>query len=148
MDIFEELFGNVLSENEVREMIFLRNNGRLRFSYKGDQKLQPNAKQLRVFAEVLADSYRLADLDDDIIITPPDITPDTDFRIDMEVPISKDFSGESKEILARILPKVSAFGFGIKDEELMSDFEGDVETISFGFVVPDVYTYPFETEAP
>ena len=146
MDIFEELFGNVLSEDEVRELIFLRNNGKLRTSYKGDPKLQPNAEQLRVFADVMRDVYKLASMDDSIVVIPPDITPDTAFRINLEVPIGKDFFGESKEILSRILPKVSSFGFEIKDEELMTDFEGDVETISFGFVVPDVYTYPFETE--
>ena len=144
MDIFEELFGNVLSEDEIREMIFLRNNGKLRVSYKGDSKLQPNPEQLRVFADIMHDVYKLAALDDSITVIPPDITPDTAFRINLEVPIGKDFFGESKDILARILPKTSSFGFEIKDEELMADFAGDVETISFGFVVPDVYTYPYE----
>lgn len=144
MDIFEELFGNVLSDDEIQEMIFLRNNGKLRTSYKGDPKLQPNSEQLRVFTDVMRDVYKLAAMDDSIVVIPPDITPDTAFRINLEVPIGKDFFGESKDILARILPKVSAFGFEIKDEELVADFDGDVETISFGFVIPDVYTYPFE----
>ena len=54
------------------------------------------------------------------------------------------FTFESLEILKRILPKVSLFGFGIKDEELKTNYEGQVETISFEFVIPDVYTYPFD----
>ena len=54
------------------------------------------------------------------------------------------FTFESLEILKRILPKVSLFGFGIKDEELNTNYEGQVETITFEFVIPDVYTYPFE----
>lgn len=148
MDIFEELFGNVLPEKEVQEMIFLRNKGLLRASYRGDQKLKLNTAQFAVFRSVLSDVYKLAELDDDIKVIPPDITPDTAFRIHLEVPIGMDFSGESLEILMRILPKVSAFGFGIKDEELKTSYEGEVETVSFGFVVPDVYTYPFDEETP
>ena len=148
MDIFEELFGNVLSEKEVQEMIFLRNKGLLRASYRGDQKLKLNTAQFAVFRSVLSDVYKLAELDDDIKVIPPDITPDTAFRIHLEIPIGMDFSGKSLEILMRILPKVSAFGFGIKDEELKTSYEGEVETVSFGFVVPDVYTYPFDEETP
>lgn len=144
MDVFEELFGNVLSDDEIREMIFLRNNGMLKTSFRGDPKLQLNPTQFKVFAEVLSDVYKLAEADEDITVIPPDITPDTAFRIKIEVPISIDFSGKSKDILQRILPKVSAFGFGIKDDELMADFDGDVETVEFGFVIPDVYTYPYD----
>lgn len=146
MDVFEELFGGVLSDDDIRNMIFLRNNGKLRFSYKGDPKLQPNPKQLKVFAEVLSDVYKLAEEDEDIRVIPPDITPDTSFCIYIEVPISINFAGKSKEILQRILPKVLGFGVGIKDEELRTSFKGNVETLSAGFVVPDVYTYPFEDE--
>lgn len=146
MDIFEELFGGILSHEEIGEMIALRNFGKLRTSYKGDPKLKRNPKQLAVFKSVLSDVYKLAEINSDIKVSSPDITPDTAFRIYAEVPIDMSFSGRSKDILMRILPKVSAFGFGIKDEELKKDFEGEVETIEFGFVVPDVYTYPFDEE--
>ena len=135
MDIFEELFGNVLSEDEVRELIFLRNNGKLRTSYKGDPKLQPNAEQLRVFAKVLSSVYKLAEGDDEFKVTPPDITPDTAFRIYAEVP-DLDINFSKKDILRDILSMVSVFGVDIKDEE----------TLLLEFVIPDVYTYPFETE--
>ncbi len=143
MDILYELFGGALPDEDIRNMIFLRNNGLLRTSYKGDPKLKPNEKQLNVFSEVMQDVYQLAKIDSDIKVIPPDITPDTAFRIILEVPIAMSFSGNSLEILKRILPKVSAFGFGIKDEELKTSFEGEVETISFEFVIPDVYIYPF-----
>ena len=135
MDIFEELFGNVLSEDEVRELIFLRNNGKLRASYKGDQKLQPNPEQIRVFSKVLSNVYKIADENDDFRVIPPDITPDTAFRIYAEAS-DLDFSFSRKEALQNILPLVSVFGVEIKDED----------TLTLEFVVPDVYTYPFETE--
>lgn len=144
MDIFYELFGNVLPDNDIRNMVFLRNNGMLKASYKGDSKLKPNKEQLKVFSEVMQDVYQLAKIDSGIKVIPPDITPDTAFRIYAEVPIEMSFSFRSLEILKRILPKVSVFGFGIKDEELKTDFDGKVETISFEFVIPDVYTYPFD----
>ena len=145
MDIFEELFGNVLSEDDVREMVFLRNNGMLKkISYKGNTNLVPNAKQIKVFTSVLSDIYKLAQIDDDIHVFPPDITPDIDYRIKAEVPISIGFSGESKDILQRVLPHVSTFGVGIKEEELKKSYEGDVETLTLNFVIPDVYTYPYE----
>ena len=161
MDIFYELFGGVLPDEDIRNMIFLRNNGMLRASYKGDPKLKPNNEQLEVFSEVMKDVYRLAEIDTDLKVIPPDITPDTAFRIHAEAPIGMSFpdtafrihaeapigmsfSFESLEILKRILPKVSLFGFGIKDEELKTNYEGQVETISFEFVIPDVYTYPFD----
>ena len=67
MDIFEELFGNVLSEDEVRELIFLRNNNKLRVSYKGDRKLQPNPKQIQAFTRVLANVYKLAEGDEEFV---------------------------------------------------------------------------------
>lgn len=133
MDIFEELFGNVLSDDEIQEMIFLRNNGKLRTSYKGDPKLQPNSEQLRVFAEVLSNVYKIADENDGFKVIPPDITPDTAFRIYAEAS-DLDFSFSRKEALQKILPLVSVFGVDIKDEE----------TLMLEFVVPDVYTYPFE----
>lgn len=137
MDIFEELFGNVLSEDEVRELIFLRNNNKLRVSYKGDQKLQPNPKQIQAFTRVLANVYKLAEGDEEFRVIPPDITPNTAFRIFAEVPdLSISFS--KKDILREILPLVSVFSVDIKDED----------TLMLEFVVPDVYTYPFETEAP
>lgn len=149
MDIFEELFGDVFSEKEIHELILLRNNGMLKCQQiKGSSKLTPNKSQLKVFASVLSDVYKLAERDEDIKVIPPDITPDTAFRINLEVPISMNFSGKSLEILQRILPKVSAFGFGIKEEELKRSFTGDVETVEFGFVIPDVYTYPFDEETP
>ena len=149
MDIFEELFGDVFSEKEIHELILLRNNGMLKCpQIKGSSKLTPNKSQLKVFASVLSDVYKLAERDEDIKVIPPDITPDTAFRINLEVPISMNFSGKSLEILQRILPKVSAFGFGIKEEELKRSFTGDVETVEFGFVIPDVYTYPFDEETP
>ena len=135
MDIFEELFGNVLSEDEVRELIFLRNNGKLRASYKGDQKLQPNPEQIRVFSKVLSNVYKIADENDDFRVIPPDITPNTAFRIYAEAS-DLDFSFSRKEALQNILPLVSVFGVEIKDED----------TLTLEFVVPDVYTYPFETE--
>lgn len=135
MDIFEELFGNVLSEDEVRELIFLRNNGKLRVSYKGDPKLQPNPEQIRVFSKVLSNVYKIADENDDFRVIPPDITPDTAFRIYAEAS-DLDFSFSRKEALQNILPLVSVFGVEIKDED----------TLTLEFVVPDVYTYPFETE--
>ena len=144
MDIFYELFGGVLPDEDIRNMIFLRNNGMLRASYKGDPKLKPNNEQLEVFSEVMNDVYRLAEIDTDLKVIPPDITPDTAFRIHAEAPIGMSFTFESLEILKRILPKVSLFGFGIKDEEFKTNYEGQVETISFEFVIPDVYTYPFE----
>ena len=144
MDIFYELFGGVLPDEDIRNMIFLRNNGMLRASYKGDPKLKPNNEQLEVFSEVMNDVYRLAEIDTDLKVIPPDITPDTAFRIHAEAPIGMSFTFESLEILKRILPKVSLFGFGIKDEELKTNYEGQVETISFEFVTPDVYTYPFD----
>lgn len=143
MDIFEKIFGEVLSDDDVRQLIFLRNNGLLRTSYKGDLKLKPNYKQLELYSRVMKDVYKLAETDSDIKIIPPDITPDTVFRIYLEVPFDMSFSGTSLEILKRILPNVSVFDFGIKDEELRTDYKGEVETISFGFVVPDVYIYPF-----
>lgn len=133
MDIFEELFGNVLSEDEVRELIFLRNNGKLRTSYKGDPKLQPNAEQIRVFSKVLSNVYKIADENDDFRVIPPDITPDTAFRIYAEAS-DLDFSFSRKEALQNILPLVSVFGVEIKDED----------TLTLEFVVPDVYTYPYE----
>lgn len=144
MDIFYELFGGVLPDEDIRNMIFLWNNGMLRASYKGDSKLKPNNEQLEVFSEVMNDVYRLAEIDTDLKVIPPDITPDTAFRIHAEAPIGMSFTFESLEILKRILPKVSLFGFGIKDEELKTNYEGQVETITFEFVIPDVYTYPFE----
>ena len=135
MDIFEELFGNVLSEDEVQELIFLRNNGKLRASYKGDPKLQPNPEQIRVFSKVLSNVYKIADENDDFRVIPPDITPNTAFRIYAEAS-DLDFSFSRKEALQNILPLVSVFGVEIKDED----------TLTLEFVVPDVYTYPFETE--
>ena len=144
MDIFYELFGGALPEEDIRNLIFLRNNGMLRESYKGDPKLKPNNEQLEVFSEVMKDVYRLAEIDTDLKVIPPDITPDTAFRIHAEAPIGMSFTFESLEILKRILPKVSLFGFGIKDEEFKTNYEGQVETISFEFVIPDVYTYPFD----
>jgi len=144
MDIIYELFGGALPEEDIRNLIFLRNNGMLRESYKGDPKLKPNNEQLEVFSEVMNDVYRLAEIDTDLKVIPPDITPDTAFRIHAEAPIGMSFTFESLEILKRILPKVSLFGFGIKDEEFKTNYEGQVETISFEFVIPDVYTYPFE----
>lgn len=139
MDIFEELFGGILSDSEIEQMRFFGKNGMLT-SMRGDPRLKPNPEKIKVFSEVLSDVYKLAETDEDIVVIPPDITPDTAFRICVEVPIAVDFRGETLEILQRILPKVSVFGFGIKDEELQADFEGDVETIEFGFVVTDVYT--------
>ena len=144
MDIFEELFGGILSHEEIGEMIALRNLGMLRTSFRGDPKLQRNPKQIAAYQSILSDVYKLAELDSDIKVLPPDITPDTAFRIHAEVPIDMSFTGASKEILMRILPRVSVFGFGIKSEELKTDYEGEVETIEFEFVVPDVYTYPFD----
>lgn len=146
MDIFEELFGGILSHEEISEMIALRNLGLLRTSFRGDPKLKLNPKQLAVFQSVLSDVYKLSEHDDYIKVLPPDITPDTAFRIHAEVPIDMSFCGKSKEILMRILPNVSLFGFGIKDEELKTDYKGKVETITLEFVVPDVYTYPFDEE--
>lgn len=135
MDVFEELFGGVLSDDDIRNMIFLRNNGKLRLSYKGDPKLQPNPKQLKVFAKVLSKVYELAEGDEDFVVIPPDITPDITYRIFAEVPdLSVNF--EKRYVLAEILPMVSVFGVDIKDED----------TLMLEFVVPDVYTYPFEDE--
>ena len=53
MDIFYELFGGVLPDEDIRNMIFFRNNGMLRASYKGDPKLKPNNEQLEIFSEVM-----------------------------------------------------------------------------------------------
>lgn len=149
MDIFEELFGDVFSTEEINRLIFLRNNGMLKDpQIRGSFKLKPNKDQLKVFASVLSDVYKLAETDNDIRVSPPDITPDTAFRIHVEVPIAMNFSGQTLKILQRILPKVSAFGFGIKDEELKRSFDGDIETVEFNFVIPDVYTYPFSEDSP
>ena len=144
MDIFYELFGGVLPDDDINNIIFLRNNSMLRTSYKGDQKLKPNKKRLEDFSKVMQDVYRITETDSDIKVIPPDITPDTAFRIILEVPIEISFSGNMLEILKRILPKVSVFGFGIKGDELKKSYEGKVETISFEFVISDVYTYPFD----
>lgn len=130
MDIFEELFGSVLSEDEVREMIFLRNNGMLKVSKKGDPDLKPNPEKLKVFANVLNKIYELAKGDDEFVVLPPDITPDTAFRIYAEVP-DLEIKSLRKDALIEILSMVSVFGVDIKDEE----------TLILEFVIPDVYTY-------
>ena len=140
MDIFYELFGGALPEEDIRNLIFLRNNGMLRASHKGNPKLKPNNEQLEVFSEVMKDVYRLAEIDTDLRVIPPD----TAFRIHAEAPIGMSFTFESLEILKRILTKVSLFEFGIKDEELKTNYKGQVETVSFEFVIPDVYIYPFD----
>lgn len=130
MDIFEELFGSVLSEDEVREMIFLRNNGMLKVSKKGDPDLKPNPEKLKVFANVLNKIYELAKGDDEFVVLPPDITPDTAFRIYVEVP-DLEIKSLRKDALIEILSMVSVFGVDIKNEE----------TLILEFVIPDVYTY-------
>ena len=112
----------------------------LRASHKGNPKLKPNNEQLEVFSEVMKDVYRLAEIDTDLRVIPPD----TAFRIHAEAPIGMSFTFESLEILKRILTKVSLFEFGIKDEELKTNYKGQVETVSFEFVIPDVYIYPFD----
>ena len=137
MDIFEELFGDVLSHEEIGEMIGLRNLGLLRTSYKGDPKLKLNPEQFKVFTKVLKLIYKLAEEDGCIEVLPPDITPDTAFRIFAETTdISLSF--KEKDILQEILPLISVFGVEIKDED----------TLVLEFVIPDVYTYPFDEDSP
>lgn len=137
MDIFEELFGDVLSHEEIGEIIGMRNLGLLRTSYRGDTKLKLNPEQFRKFTKVLNRVYKLAEDDEEFIVSPPDITPDTAFRIYAETPdLSLNF--KKKDILQEILPLVSVFSVEIKDED----------TLTLEFVIPDVYTYPFNEDTP